>query len=540
MEELDRVALMSSCCDGENSPALFAIANMIYSDVRDKTLNIHFDHGLGDCVHFIAFCRVLRDNYGINISVHCEGNKRDIFRAAEIPYAELHGSIYHRWTYPSDFNYPETIDGDGSKLYGNILMKTEEERRKFYDEVCDLDMREMLPSIITDKERDRVAKLLHGLPEPFVLMHLWGSNLQSSKNMDNHEEIYNALLDSFDGTLLLLDWDYRAKQTKHSRIRHLDRDFKLSSFPDIAELFTRANESGGLLIGVDSGPYHLSAMHPIPALGIFHHHYPACVSLPSPKQVVMTRDAASYKPCNWVRRKRWSVAEYAGHLPTAGDVAKHARRILEGPRYAGERSNIGGDVAMQQWVRDWLRQSTGLCRRADRDITMDFLLREIPKRFDFPVIVETGCARSRDDWSAGYSTYIFAAFLHRLQAGSLTTVDNDPKLLAFAAGEVAQWDKCLFYPIYDDSVAHLNKRKDLIDVLYLDSLDCENPNHAQHGIAEVKAAERLLIDKAIVVFDDTGFRDGKWIGKGALAVPYLLNKDWKILSLGYQVVMSKL
>lgn len=528
-----------SCCDGEGSPALFAIANMIYSDVVDKTLNIHFDHGLGDCIHFIAFCRVLRDNYGIKINIHSEGNKRDAFRAAEIDYAELNGSIYHRWTYPSDFNYPETNDGDGSKLFGNILMKTEEERRKFYNEVCDLDMRDMLPTIITDKERERVGKLLEGLPEPFVLLHLWGSNLQSSKNMDNHEEIFNALLDIFDGTLILLDWDYRAKPIHHCRVRHLDRDFKLSSIPDVAELFTRANESGGLLIGVDSGPYHLSAMHPIPALGIFHHHYPACVSLPSPKQVVLTRNAASYKPCNWVRRKRWNVVEYGGHVPTAGDIARNAQRMLEGTRYAGTRANIGGDVMQQQWIRDWLRQSTSLCSRADRDKTVDFLLREIGKRFDFPVIVETGCIRSREDWSAGNSTYIFASFLHRYETGSLTSIDNNAENLAFATGEIAQWDKCLFYPVYADSVTHLKERTESIDVLYLDSLDAENPNHSQHAIAEVKAAERLLKLQSIVVFDDTAFRDGRWIGKGALAVPYLMGKDWTIISLGYQVVMSQ-
>lgn len=530
----------SSCCDGSNSPALFAIANMLYADIPHKSINVHFDHGLGDCVHFIAFCKVLRDNYGIEIKIHCEGNKRDVFRAAGIDYCPKEGSVYHRWTYPTDFNYPETTDGDGSKLYGNILMKTEEERRKFYDEVCDLDMTGMLPSIVTDKERERVGELLKGLPEPFVLAHFWGSNLQSSKNLDNHEEIFNALLDMFDGTLILLDWDYRAKPIHHCRVRHLDRDFKLSSIPDIAELFTRADNSGGLLIGVDSGPYHLSAMHPIPALGVFHHHYPACVSLPSPKQAVMTRNAASYKPCNWVRRKRWNVLEYAGHLPSAADIARHAQRFLEGPRYAGGRADIGGDVMMQQWVRNWLRRSTGLCSRADRNVTFDFLLREITKRFLAPNIVETGCARSRDDWSAGYSTYVFAAYLHRLGQGKLYSVDNDAHNLEFAAGEIKQWEKCFFVPRYSDSLEFFRNHNEEINVLYLDSLDTEHPNHSQHAVAECRLAEKHLQDDSIIVLDDTAYKDGRWIGKGALAVPYLLNKDYKILSLGYQVVMSKI
>lgn len=540
MEQLTGSSM--SCCDGTDSPALYAIANMLYSDVENKILNVHFDHGLGDCVHFVAFCKVLKDKYGIKINIHSESNKREVFNAAGIEYCDLHGSIYHRWTYPPDFNYPELIDGDGSKLYGNVLMKTEEERREFYNAVCDLDMRDMLATVITDKERTRVDKLLKGLPEPFILLHLWGSNLQASKNIDNHEEIYNALLDMFDGTLILLDWDYRAFPINHTRIRHLDRDFKLSSIPDVAEIFTRANESGGLIIGVDSGPYHLSAMHRIPTLGVFHHHYPACIGLPSPKQVVLTRNAASYKRSNQPRRKRWNIVEYGGSIPNAADIARNAQRILEGPRYAGNRSNVAGDVMLQQWVRDWLRQSTSLCRRADRDKTIDFLLCEIASRFNWPLIVETGCIRSNEDWSAGYSTYLFAVFLYRLGSGRLITIDNNKQNLNFAMEKIKEhgWDNNQVYPMCFDSVEYFKAYLgDEINVLFLDSLDAENPNHANYALCELKTIEEYLSEDSLIVFDDTAYANGRWVGKGALTVPYLLGKDYHILSLGYQVILSK-
>jgi hypothetical protein len=77
-----------------------------------------------------------------------------------------------------------------------------------------------------------------------------------------------------------------------------------------------------------------------------------------------------------------------------------------------------------------------------------------------------------------------------------------------------------------------------IDVLYLDSLDVEDPRHAEHGLAEIKAAEPKLSPRSIVVFDDTVW-DGSWVGIGALGVPYLLARGWNILASGYQAVLCR-
>ncbi len=47
------------------------------------------------------------------------------------------------------------------------------------------------------------------------------------------------------------------------------------------------------------------------------------------------------------------------------------------------------------------------------------------------MIVETGCIRSAEDWSAGYATYLVGYFLHH-HGGELHSVDNDPNNVAFA------------------------------------------------------------------------------------------------------------
>jgi hypothetical protein len=90
-----------------------------------------------------------------------------------------------------------------------------------------------------------------------------------------------------------------------------------------------------------------------------------------------------------------------------------------------------------------------------------------------------------------------------------------------------------------DSVARLSGWGSLIDVLYLDSHDTNLPGHAEHGLAEISAAEHALHDRSLVVFDDTIRAGDGWLGKGRLAVPYLLGRGWQVLASGYQVVLGQ-
>ena len=92
---------------------------------------------------------------------------------------------------------------------------------------------------------------------------------------------------------------------------------------------------------------------------------------------------------------------------------------------------------------------------------------------------------------------------------------------------------------HQDSVGFLSGFKSEIDVLYLDSLDTNEPNHADHAQREVEAALPKLHDRSLIVFDDTPWQGGAWIGKGSLAVPWLVHRGWEILYAGYQVILSR-
>lgn len=182
--------------------------------------------------------------------------------------------------------------------------------------------------------------------------------------------------------------------------------------------------------------------------------------------------------------------------------------------------------------------------RVDRDRTMSFVFRELEARFpDGPRIVETGCIRSPEDWSAGYATWLFGTFLELTGKGDLTSVDNDAEHLAIAASLCAGMDRIGF--VESDSAAWLGKVAESgyegFSAIYLDSCDTWVPGHAEHGLAEAKAASRIVAPNGLIVFDDSP-ADGRggWQGKGRLGIPFLLANGWKLCPISsYQTILER-
>lgn len=563
-----------------------------------RDLPLRFNHGLGDCVHFAHMLQLAKQD-GYAPRVHYEQNKQAVWDAAGIPYCADSSVPYHDFKYLTDFNRPHpSPDYSAAKVAGCFCdpLPPLGPIADVWERLCAVDLSQSLYTTITPDDAAAAAKFCDGLPRPIILLHTHGTNWQAAKNLSNETtlDLYHRLLDGMPGSLVLLDWDNRVPLLASSRIRHIKQDWGHLTINQLAALYREISHPsprplaaecppasplplagevglsgpgeglapGGLLIGVDSGPYHLTAMTDLPAIGIFTGHYPSCVTLARSRSAVMTRDAASYQPVNQARRSRWSILEYPTAQPPAAAIATHALRMLAGPRYLTDPARIGRDVMLQQWVRDWLRQRTNLSPRADRDQTMDWLLQECTRRFasprrtdcqsvhvptdqpadglairPTPTIVETGCCRSREDWSAGYSTYLLGCYLDGLGCGHLNTVDLAPDRLATARDLCQPWSSRITYHA-SDSVAWLAGSPDPIDVLYLDSLDADSPGHAEHCLAEVKAAESRLHAASILAIDDTVWSGG-WKGKGAAAIPYLLANGWRIAASGYQVMLVR-
>jgi hypothetical protein len=126
-----------------------------------------------------------------------------------------------------------------------------------------------------------------------------------------------------------------------------------------------------------------------------------------------------------------------------------------------------------------------------------------------PLIVETGCAREKDNWSGdGQSTLLFDSYLAFKGSGQLFSVDIDPDATRFAreaTGERTHVET-------SDSVPYLHKlcmqfmaQGRIPDVLYLDSYDVNflnAVNSAVHHLKEFCAIRPCLGPDTLVVIDD--------------------------------------
>lgn len=153
------------------------------------------------------------------------------------------------------------------------------------------------------------------------------------------------------------------------------------------------------------------------------------------------------------------------------------------------------------------------------------------------ILVETGTSRmGRSNCIGdGCSTLIFAEWASQNDA-FLYSVDICKECLLNA--EKALGDLVDFVQfVHSDSVEFLKNFGQPIDFLYLDSYDFEvkNPRPSQqHHLNEIIAAYPWLTKNSIVMIDDCALPHG---GKGKLVIEYLLKRNWKIVSKGYQVVL---
>ena len=149
------------------------------------------------------------------------------------------------------------------------------------------------------------------------------------------------------------------------------------------------------------------------------------------------------------------------------------------------------------------------------------------------VIIETGSVGGKNDWAAGNSTYLFGDFCQHYNK-KLITIDNREIVWKIAQECTQEFKENIEY-ILGDSVEFLEKYKERIDLLYLDSLDYpldgNDPKMAQeHNLKEIKVAYDRFTPQSVVLLDDYDFPDG---GKPKLTNEFLEKEGW-ICLLGNQ------
>jgi predicted O-methyltransferase YrrM len=158
------------------------------------------------------------------------------------------------------------------------------------------------------------------------------------------------------------------------------------------------------------------------------------------------------------------------------------------------------------------------------------------------MVVETGCVREKDDYSAGYSTVLIGELLSRA-GGHLATVDLSERNMAMCKRITKRFAPLISYNV-SDSVDFLrawpSHSKRSIDLLYLDSWDYPvSPEYGEpepsqrHCLLEFEAALPSLSPRAVVLIDDADLPGG---GKPRLAKVRLAELGWECVLDDYQTL----
>jgi glycosyltransferase involved in cell wall biosynthesis/predicted O-methyltransferase YrrM len=161
-----------------------------------------------------------------------------------------------------------------------------------------------------------------------------------------------------------------------------------------------------------------------------------------------------------------------------------------------------------------------------------------------PMIVEIGMQRANSPDGDGNSTTVFDSFLS-MYGGTLHSVDVDQRCIDLCQSELIRLGTMTdsVHLHRDDGIAFLETFNEPIDLLYLDAWDyCGSEDDLKRSeinhLKAMIAAERTLADGALVLIDDI-HNNVTYVGKGALVIPYLLQKDYIVRLNAYQMILEK-
>lgn len=295
--------------------------------MSDK-IRIRFDsHGLGDVVHCCTAMH-LYINRGYDVAVQVEANKRWVFQAAGIPiYTGSDSLPIHPYHYPNMRKFFDV--GTEDHLYSKIahLFEVAElpkigTKEDVWREICN--ERIDASHAVSETAKADIAKFLEGLPKPIVLLHSKGTNWQEEKSIPDPTafELLKLLVNSFSGSVIVLDWDSRAPSLCHPRVRGICPHFGHMSTEQFGALCMQSD----LLIGVDSGPFHLAGWFDIPTLFVARKIPPVRCCLPSPMATYLV---SSQQHDHWAARgPEWRFVEFNGPEATPKDIVFTATQIL--------------------------------------------------------------------------------------------------------------------------------------------------------------------------------------------------------------------
>lgn len=281
-------------------------------------------HGLGDVCHAAAALRLyIADGYDVQIQI--EENKRFVWNTAGIPiYSGPEQLPLHPYYYlPSmesfwDLSLP---DHSSSKIAGffdvDVLPKLgtkEQVWQRLCNERIDGSKALSLESLA------KAARLIEDLPKPIILLHSKGTNWQAEKSIPDGTAfaLICELLATCPGSVITLDWDGRSPTLDHPRVRPAGR-ISIEVFGALCQL-------ADLMIGVDSGPFHLAQWFDIKTLFVTRKIPPVRCCLPSDRSRYLV---SANQQQHWqTRGPEWTFCEFNGPEASVQDIVITALDML--------------------------------------------------------------------------------------------------------------------------------------------------------------------------------------------------------------------
>ena len=156
-----------------------------------------------------------------------------------------------------------------------------------------------------------------------------------------------------------------------------------------------------------------------------------------------------------------------------------------------------------------------------------FSLFNIAHKENLTKILETGTARgkkkfffTKPNWKDGMSTLLFAEYSN-IKNGEFWSCDIERKNIKNAKKFIKSINQNVNF-IVSDSILFLDSFTEMVDIIYLDSLDGSIEGCAEHQLKEAELSLKIIKKNGLILLDDKG-------QKTTLSTNYLIQNNCNVI-----------
>jgi hypothetical protein len=221
---------------------------------------LRFIHGLGDCVNAATLWFALSQLKGMKFTVDCPSQFAPIFKAAGVTVSSGASEV-HPWEHPPYTGSIHPVWVDNKTAFNCPVPMTQE----LWDAVSSAELRLCFP-----KHEQVISEWIAKLKRPITVLHTRGATSGVYKDFPAklEKEFFAAFEKQLPGTLVWLSGNPGSFE-------------RIVQFPHrgLGYLYSLLN-AANLVIGIDSGPLHLTRWTETPGIGCWFSLNPTAFAIP--------------------------------------------------------------------------------------------------------------------------------------------------------------------------------------------------------------------------------------------------------------------